>query len=268
MLDDRITALARKTSIIQLKDLDHPLALRIGGLKAKMHGNGRMYIYITQAYEQELFQRGAVVWRNLLRAHNSLGAARTETLRQDLFESFRSQFDEIVRDLAPIFNKDMQGCPPRADLLASFGNARDRELARHDAEIDHYVASLEIAAARGSVTSGEYNFYGNVGAVLTGPGSVAHVTQHIGADQREALLAALRDVKQALVQAADVPPRDQQDLVELADEAIGEVAKESPNTRRLSMILQSLASAVQGIASGPAAYEVLLAAAATIGVPL
>jgi hypothetical protein len=225
-----------------------------------------MYLYIAQAYEQDLFQRAAVVWRNLLRAHNSLGAARTETLRQDLFESFRSQLDEIVRDLAPKFNNDMQGCPPRADLQGSFGNARDRELARHDAEIDHYVASLETATARGSTISGAYNFYGNVGAVQTGPGSVAHVIQHIGADQREALLVALGRVKQSIAQAPDIPERDQNELLEFAEDAAVELAKESPNTRRLSMTLQTLAAAVQGIASGPAAYEVLRAAAAAIGV--
>lgn len=131
--------------------------------------------------------------------------------------------------------------------------------------------SIDVAKARSqsaAVAPIEYSFYGNVGTVMTGPGAVAHVVHDIGTEQREAILAALQEVKQALLRAPGIPLRDQQDLLELAGDAAGEVAKESPNTKRLSMTLQSLASAVQGIASGQGAYEVLRAAAAAIGIPI
>jgi hypothetical protein len=268
MLDERISTLAQKTSQTQLKDCDEPFAIRIGGLRARLHQSGAFYIYAGVEYGNEVFQRAAIVWRNLLRAHTSIGAPRPDNIQRDLLDSFRAQLDQVVQGLIPDFNKDMRGCPPGTEPLGKLGNARDHELARHEAEIEHYVASLDAAVARGSATFGGYNFYGNVGAVMTGPGAIAHVVQNIGPEQREALLAALRDAKQTIVQAPNIPPRDQQDLLELADEAAGEVAKGSPNTRRLSMILQSLASAVQGIASGPGAYEVLRAAAAAIGVPV
>jgi hypothetical protein len=121
---------------------------------------------------------------------------------------------------------------------------------------------------RGAATAGTYNFYGTVGAVMTANGAVANVVQNIGADQQRALLEALDIVRKALEVAPQVPARDRTELIELADEAVSEVKRERPNTRRLTQVLQNLAGAVQGIASGGPAYEAIRAAAAAIGIPI
>lgn len=271
MLDEQIVALARKTSAPQLKDLDQPLALRANANRAKLHGYGHLYRVLMELYEKEVAQRAEIVWRNLHRAHNSVGAPHTDTLRADFLEAFRVDLDVAMQHLRPQFDKDMKDAPKltkEPNWGSKLDAARDHELARYDAEIDHYVSTLEVRAARGSKPRSEYVIHGNVGAIVTGAGAVTNIVQNIGIVQREELLHALELVKQAIAQAPELVDRDRREFSEFADEAAAEVVKESPNTRRLTVILQSLAAAVQGISSGPQAYEVLRAAAAAIGIPV
>lgn len=103
---------------------------------------------------------------------------------------------------------------------------------------------------------------------MTGAGSVANVVQNINADQRESLLSAVEAVKQAILDAPELADRDRTELTEFADEATTELKRDTPNTRRLVTVLQTLAATVQGIASAPQAYQVLRAAAAAIGIPV
>lgn len=269
MLDERIITLARKTAGPQLKDLDQPLVLRANANRAKLSGYGHLYSVLMNLYKEEIARRAEIVWRNLHRAHNSFGASLTDTLRADFVETFRVELDAAMHNLRPQFDNDMKGAPKltkEPDWVSQFGAARDHELARYEGEIDHYVTALETASARGSTPQAAYIFHGHVGAVVTGPNAVTSIVQNIGMAEREELRKALEIVKVVIAQAPELLERDRRELNEIADEAAVEVAKESPNTRRLSLTLQTLASAVQGIASGPGAYEVLRTAAVAIGI--
>src|SRR4051794_37552034 len=106
MLPEKIAALARKTAALQMKDLDQPLAIAMGRVQAEHRGAGRMFIYIFELYRREIVVRADVVWRNLHRAHNSMGAPYPDALRADLRNAFRAQLDEVVSDLSPRFEKD------------------------------------------------------------------------------------------------------------------------------------------------------------------
>lgn len=249
-----------------------PLDVSVGVIKAKMRGNGHMYIYLMDRYRQEVATRADVIWRNLHRAHVSFGAPLAESLREDLREAFRAALDGALTHLSPSFERDMQEAPQSAKertWVNKFGDARDHELARYEAEIEHYVASLENAKQRGAQpAAASYVVHGNVGAIVSGAGASAHVVQHIGSDQREALLKALEIVRHAVAAAPELVEADRRELLELSDEASSEVCREQPNTRRLSLALQTLAATVQGIASGPAAYQVLASAAAAVGLYL
>ncbi len=271
MLDDRILALARRTAATQLADLDHPFAMTIGGWKAKLHGYGQLYIYLFLAYEKEIGRRAQVIWSNLHRAHGSHGSALSPGLRADFAEVFRADVNAMVEALRPRFDEDMKGAPQSAKeptWIEKFAAARERELERYAAEIEHYVTNLETAAARGAPAGTSYTIHGNVGALVTGAGATTHVVQNINSVDREALLKALELVRQAIGAAPEIQEHARRELVELAEEAAGEIEKESPNTRRLSLTLQTLSAAVQGIASAPGAYEALRAAAAAIGINL
>lgn len=270
MLDERIVKLASKTVNPQLRDLDQRLAFGAEAIRRKLHGQGSMFVYLMQLYQQEVMRRADIIWRNLHRAHNAMGAPLTDTLRADLVGAFRGDVDAVMQGLWPRFDKDMAGAPKltkEPDWVSQLDAARENELARYEAEIDHYVTSLETASSRGRAPAASYVFHGHVGAVVTGANAVTNVVQNIGAAEREGLRKALEVVKEAIAQAPELEGRPGQELSELADDAAAEIAKESPNTQRLMITLQTLAAAVQGIASAPGAYEALRAAAA-IGIQI
>jgi len=272
VLDERIVALARKTSGTQLKDLDQPLAMSAGGIKIKWHGYGQKYLYLMQLYEQEIGRRAEVIWRNLLRAHGSLGSPHTATLHADLVEVFRWGFDAAIDDLRPRFEADMRDADKITkgpDWQGQLANARNHEFARYESEISHFVAALKVTRERGNaLPAASYVIHGNVGAVVTGAGAVTNIVQNIGVAQREELLKALELVREALAQAPELTDHDRGELREIVDDAAEEVGKDRPNARLLTVTLQTLAAAVQGISSGPGAYEVLRSAAAAIGIPV
>lgn len=170
MLDKRILELARKTATAQLRDLDNPLALAAGANRAKLHGYGHLYLILMQLYEQEVGRRAQIIWRNLHRAHGSFGASISPELRSDLVDAFRVDLDAMLADLCPRFEADMKDAPKSAkgpDWLTKLTAARDKELERYEAEIEHYVASLEAAAARGAPAMASYVIHGNVGALVS-----------------------------------------------------------------------------------------------------
>ncbi|HXV80309.1 MAG TPA: hypothetical protein VEG60_10560 [Candidatus Binatia bacterium] len=271
MLDEKILELARKTAGPQLKDLEPRLALNVEALRRRHHGEGALFLYLIGLYQQEVRQRARIVWQNLHRAHVAVDAPLTDSLRADLEEAFRQDLDAEMQKLRPGFDRAMVGAPKltkEPDWVTQFTAARDHELERHSGEIDHYVTTLETGKARGAAPGASYNFYGTVGAVMTGANSTANVVQHIGPGEREQLQQALQAVKQAITEAAELPDRQRTELGEIADEAAAEVEKESPNAHRLMFTLQTLAAAVQGIAAAPGAYQALRSAAAVIGIQL
>jgi hypothetical protein len=156
MLDEKVVVLARKTAAARLKDLDEPLARDIGAIKAKMRGYGTMWLYLMERYQQEMVTRADIVWRNLIRAHQSTGAHFADGLRGHLIQAFRADLDAVVTALAPRFQEDFRNATQSSkerSWNAKLGDARDHELARYEAEADHYVALLETAEAHGGTPS-------------------------------------------------------------------------------------------------------------------
>lgn len=265
MLDERIFKLAQETSDAELRDTEESHASRVKHWKVVAHGQGRQFLGIADVYKREVASRAMTIWRSLQRAHSSYGGTLTDSLRADLGVAFHEQLERHVAELHETFHRDMAECPPGANLARTVDNAVANALKRHAAEIEHYVASLEVAADRGRDTGTGYHFYGTVGAVVAASGATAHVVQHIGVEQRDALLAALQLGRDVLSSAATLSPQDRQDWLEIADDVEKEAKKERPNTRRLSQALQNVAAAVQGIANGAPAYDALRAAGMAIG---
>jgi hypothetical protein len=271
LLDERVATLAGRTAAVQLKDLDGPLEMSAAANRAKLHGHGYLWLNLMDLYAKEVGRRAEVIWRNLHRAHSSFGAARTATLHADLVETFRANLYTMLADLRLKFDEHMKEAPLSSKSptwVAQLEEACQRELRRYEAEVEHYVASLDAAVARGTPPASTYVIHGNVGALVTGAGAVTNIVQNIGASEREALSKALEMVRQVLATAPELAQQDRTELAEFVDEVETELSRERPNTRRLTVTLQSLAAAVQGIANGPGAYEALRAAAAAIGIPV
>jgi hypothetical protein len=147
--------------------------------------------------------------------------------------------------------------------------AMDRALQMVGSDVDLYVINLRrVAEQQGRMGQPILNFLGHVGAVQTGPYATATIVQEFGIDERQALIRSLEELRAciATVEAEATPTKT--DVVEVIDEAHAEVRKERPNPLRLTSILSGIGTAVQTIAAAQPAYQMLKAAAATVGVLL
>jgi hypothetical protein len=217
-------------------------------------------------YSRELEIRSVIGWETLVRVHRTLGPLAAQETR----ESFRSLFaDHLVvnhRELSSHLAESATrfGGRMKVDLQESY----DLVLRKHQVEIDLYFDSLASASATGAAVSTNYNFYGNVGAVQTGPQSVANVVQSLGATDREALEAALRQVVEALAAAPSLVETQRTDLLDIARECEQQLKSPSPNNTKLLTMFNVLATTVQGIASAQPAYQALKLALLPLGITL
>jgi hypothetical protein len=73
------------------------------------------------------------------------------------------------------------------------------QIQKHFVEIDLYSEdSGRTAMANEKQAAHSYNFYGTVGAVQTGGNAVSNIVQSLGADEKERLKQALREVQAEL----------------------------------------------------------------------
>ncbi|MBC3451015.1 hypothetical protein HU745_08115 [Pseudomonas mosselii] len=118
-----------------------------------------------------------------------------------------------------------------------------------------------------SVTNNSFNFNAKVGAVQTGAGSVANVhqasTESAFADLKAALEALLQDLK-----SADMAPTKRQEAADYIDKTIHEIDSEKPNKGMITALCSGLATTVQTLGSASAAYGLVTAAFAKLGVSL
>ena len=135
-------------------------------------------------------------------------------------------------------------------------------MSKYDIEVDLYVDSLFVSDPDKGVASmtQNYNFYGNIGSVQTGANSTANVVQNLEPNDRDALLRALQQVRDAIFNASSVEERQREELVEIADECTSQMLTESPDNTELLTMFNVLGTAIQSIASAQPAYQVLKSA--------
>jgi hypothetical protein len=227
-----------------------------GMLQSSATGHG-----LLRLYSQELEIRASLAWKVAVRILRDTDLGSDGDLRSDLKELIGTAIDLASSTLETDLKTHLQKYRlPELSLDARRNEARER----HEVEIDLYMDSRDKNRDRAQA-AGQYNFYGNVGAVQTGSNAVAHVIQHIGAAEKERLLTAVQAVEEVIKQAAQLETTQRAELLQIASDTKENLNSDTPNKMKLHMTLDVLASAVQGIASGGAAYEALRGAMAMIG---
>lgn len=244
----------------ELIAIAHRLSSR-GLLKSSVHVQESQ-----RAHDRELEVRGILIWESIVRVHRTFGPGLTPTLRDELKSLFNAHLDPGFSELAESFEQGRvrSGISMSADLADS----KVRVLAKHDVEIDLYVDSLRLTSESTAPVAASYNFYGNVGAVQTGPHAVANTVQNLGAEDVAALRSAIEQVRDAIASAATIPDKQRAELLEIATEAHEQLSRPERNGTRMLATLNILATAVQGIASAQPAYAAIKAALLPLGVTL
>ncbi len=132
-------------------------------------------------------------------------------------------------------------------------------------EIDFAILEATKAQPAGAQT-GDFHFYGPVGAVQTGPGASALVQQQFGAAERETIGRALEAVEHALPAAKELGAQDRQQLMELVVEARQDLEKPQPNPHRIRGTLTTIATSIQTLGAAAPAYALVKGALALMGV--
>jgi hypothetical protein len=142
---------------------------------------------------------------------------------------------------------------------------RDQLIRRFCNQATFFVEELKQPPAA-SAAGGVYNFQGNVGAVLTGPYATAHV--HIDGAGAARLVEALEQLRDALPKAADMAFEAREQSTGLVSDIIVAARVDKPNGLTLTSLLMGLGMAVQTVASLRPAWDAVLLAAKSIGIPL
>lgn len=218
---------------------------------------------LRQLYENEAKVRAVLVWKNLYRAHQSLGAPIGDEVASMLKGEFNRYLQDSIAELSAKLSQQPQIDSAHIDM--SQGRARTLLAKKHELEIDIYLDSLRGAADHRPVTQ-QYNFYGAV--VQTGASACANVVQTFGSQEKEAIISALSSIRQELHALVEIAESQRDDIAEIIDDTISELRAEKPNNSRVRALLTSVAATVQTAASVQPAYQALKQALLALGIPL
>jgi hypothetical protein len=224
---------------------------------------------IREICEREIEIRAVIVWQSLVRVLETLGDESSDDIAADLKqfmrESINSSFDELTHLLHQNLAKTIN--PQQVSLEQT----RDHLIAKHEIEIDLYVDTRERRSEKNNASAGQsptYQFYGNVGAVQTGPGALANIVQNLCQEDQEAMKQALSLARDAFAAAKEVAAVKRDELVEIVDEASDELERKNPNSTKLHSLFTTVATAIQTLASAQPAYQALKGALIPLGIML
>ena len=265
MIDPEVSRLARDRIGLRMEERRRRFPDVIRMVEETMAGRGLSQSSVRTNAIQNACDNGAALrladsWTDLKNVLAAVGVSFTEQLAGDLKGQIGQHvaLDDLVRIVNGAAGDDRR-----------FHSSVEHQLRKIGSDIDLYCANLKRAAEQqGRTGQPIYNFHGPVAAVQTGPYSTASVVQIFGAEHRQALTNALDELR-ARVEALETTVMPQKaEVVELIDEARGEVRREQPNRLRLGSVLSGIGTAVQTVAATEAAYHALKAAAAMAGIAL
>lgn len=236
-------------------------------IAAGSYQSSTRYIGIHRVATQELQTRAIIVWRALVRVHQTLGKTFADTLAEDFKSMFASYLGDIQTELEAVLAEKIKDekLLQRLTLNEAVSDSRSK----HNIEIDLYADDLREHSPKSASTSltHTYNFYGAVGTVQTGAGAQASVVQNLGADEKQAILLALKEVRKA-VEAENEFGVQQAELIEITEECTALTQTDNPNNSKLRALFDVLASSIQTVASAKPAYETMKTALLPLGITL
>jgi hypothetical protein len=273
LLSDVAIVRFRTLCQVQFAESARLLETEIGKINAQcaargLIGSSARLQMLDQAAATALRDRAIQIWRNLVRVHQTYGnenaGCAADEFKQMFDDTLRQTYNEIDATLKTAQSLGGVTLTSTTNLEAELGH----QINKHAVEIDLYC---EDSASRAMDTDKQnthsYNFYGAVGAVQTGANAVSNITQSIGADEKERLKQALREI-QAELTSSSVAPQTREELEQIIGESVAELDQPKPNGLKLTSLLNTVGMAVQTAAAAPQAYQLLKSAVLPLGITL
>jgi hypothetical protein len=264
MLDPRVVELVQKRVQIQLKQRNRQFRQEISRVKNEMALKGTLAVNrFYKRFTDEIETRAGIVWEELKKVLSTIDVYPSEELASDLKQNVGTHLVAITNDLTTGLRKltsSIMKTQERDNLVDKLTNTRNKASQRIDNEIELFVLSLSRTKEkemRAESTKNIVNITGNVGAVQTGQGATANVTQIINPEGREELLQALDDIREYLESGGNLSGFSKEDVIELLDDSRAEIGKPNPNATRLMTYLMGIAAMIQTVADLKPTYEII-----------
>lgn len=268
MLDPKVAKLAHDIIQTKLNQRNRQFRQEISRVKNEMALKGISDSTIGERkfyemYADEIEAQASIVWEEFKKVLSAIDVHPSEELASHLKQDVETHLLVITNDLTTDLRKltnSIMNTQEIDNLIDKITNTQNKASQRISNEIELFVLSLSRAKekeVRAESTKNIINITGNVGAVQTGRGSTANVTQIISSDDKEALLQALDDIKKYLESGGNLSGFSKEEVLELVEESRTEVEKHNPNSSRLKTYLIGISISIQTAASLKPAYEVI-----------
>ena len=238
------------------------------GVRGTLHGTPYLQA-VKQRVASELKIRANLAWQGWARALATQPSVPLTDLRSTLIGEIERpvRTDAESADLAEYYfeaKRLARALGEPADTLARMQQQAVEEIA---AEVDFAILEATKTQPAGAQTA-MFSFSAPMDVVQTGAGATASVQQTLGATDREAILHALQAVEQAIARATELTLTDRTQIAEVVVELRDELAKPQPSLLQLRSGLVGIATPIQTLGAGAAAYQLVKGALALLGVHL
>jgi len=255
-----------------LPERRNEVSRQIGNVIAEHAARGVLHssmtvLRINEILGRELEARSILIWQAIVRIHKIVGLDSDVDLPAYFKDLFKKYHNESLNELILIFEKETKKF--KFSIPCELQKVSALSIDKHEIEIDLYSDSISENPVAGDAGQNSiYNFYGAVGVIQSGAGAQANLVQNLGEPERQELLNALAEVREAILSAANVGEEQTKELAELVDDSVAELRKTHPNNSRLRAFFDVLSGTVQSIASAGPAYQALKNALIPLGVLL
>jgi uncharacterized protein YdhG (YjbR/CyaY superfamily) len=262
LLLDRIRGLLRTRTADRRELFLREIARIANELNAKgLLGSGVMVQRISDLAATELRISVREIRGTIQRVIGELAVPHTVTLPADMKHELSIHASEAKQRVIDALIANSHLIPSAVDVELPYKRAIEESNAELDLFLDRLVL-LQRKALDAAPRSNVIHVHAP-SIVQTGDYTTASLTLNVNQESRAAVLAAIHAVSTFLSSNPDVPRLGE--LRQIAEEVRTEVGKEHPNASKLYALLQVLAAAASGIASGGQVYEVVRNAITLLG---
>ena len=270
MLDADALTKGRRRAAVEMAERHRAFDHEVGRILCDVQRRGVLHSSATgnaiaTAVSHEYETRAKILWQLLQRTID------LPTLLDDA--NLASQLKGLLAEWLDAGSQDLAAAEERVpdsvrSVLRGWSpvSCRSTALTKVNSEID--IVLLETRrAARSSGSAPTVNIFQPSGIVQTGQGATV-TSINLGPTDRERFAQALDALGSALGGSHELSDQRVAQVQELAADIRAEVSKPSPSPLRLQGALATLATTIQTMGSTAAAYQLLKAAAASVGLPL
>lgn len=276
MLDIEIINLANRQIQLDIDRQVESLKIEIGRIGADASRRG-VYLssmhfqLVEKACANAVIARGEFVWNILFRCINTVGVSYDADIEQQLKTAVNIHFPEHMNDLKHYVEEIAKkiGMLNTSSLPNEIEKARLASLNKIYTEIELFLLKLKKTPSEAPYNPPQINIHNsNIGALQTGSGSTANVSQQIDTHAVQEIIKALTLLQKELPSIEALPQNDKSEIIELVDDGIIELKKEKPNFSKVKSFISSIGAAIGVTADLKPAYDTLKVAAAMIGLNL